>query len=186
VQAWQTQFRAELGSRFVYATDEWYLRAGRAVLLAGAYEGFPQIENGVGIVRQFQDGCRAACRRLPQRVSPARHILIPAGTLAAGVVAKAVQPLTRVRGVSVEVVPVSNRLFGETVTVSGLLGGHDIARALKPCVLKNTRVLIAGDMLRTGHDVFLDDMSVAQLRRKLGAQVRPVRSPDELVKQTLG
>jgi NifB/MoaA-like Fe-S oxidoreductase len=84
-----------------------------------------------------------------------------------------------------EVVPVANRLFGQTVTVSGLLGGHDIARALKPRVLKNTRVLIAGDMLRTGHDVFLDDMSLGDLGRRLQVKTRQVDSPRELVQAVL-
>lgn len=181
VQIWQTRLQKTLGSRFVYATDEWYLRAGAPVPKAAAYEGFPQIENGVGIVRQFQDHCREACRRLPKRVSPARHIVVPAGTLAAGVVAKALRPLARVQGVSLDVVPVVNRLFGETVTVTGLLSGADLAFALKGKIQKTTRVLIAGDMLRDGQEVFLDDMSLRELGRRLKAKVRQVNSPEELI-----
>ncbi|NTV52907.1 MAG: DUF512 domain-containing protein, partial [Candidatus Firestonebacteria bacterium] len=185
VQIWQTRLQKTLGSRFVYATDEWYLRAGVGVPRAAAYEGFPQIENGVGIVRQFQDLCREACRNLPQRVSPARHIVVPVGTLAAAVVAQALRPLARVAGVSLDVVSVPNRLFGETVTVTGLLSGGDLLAALKSKMHPATRVLIAGDMVRDGHEVFLDNMSLRELGRRLHAGVQRVDSPEALIRAAL-
>jgi putative radical SAM enzyme (TIGR03279 family) len=182
VRVWQEGFRRTGPMRFVYATDEWYLRAGLPVPAAGAYDGFPQIENGVGIVRQFLDGCRAACRRLPARATPARRVLVPVGILAAGVVERALKPLARMPGVSLEVVPVPNRLFGESVTVTGLLGGADLAAALAGKIRGATRVLIAGDMVRDGEDVFLDDLSLGDLGRSLHARVKQVNSPAELVR----
>jgi putative radical SAM enzyme (TIGR03279 family) len=186
VGAWQERFRRILGSRFVYATDEWYLRAGSKIPVASAYEGFPQIENGVGIVRQFMDGMRAATRALPKRVSPARRIVVPTGTLAESVVRRALRPLARIPGVSLEVVPVPNRLFGASVTVTGLLCGADIAHALADKMQGSTRVLIAGDMVRIGQDVFLDDMSLKDLGKRLHVRVFLVRSPEELVKRVTG
>jgi putative radical SAM enzyme (TIGR03279 family) len=186
VAAWQKRFFKQRGTRFVFATDEWYLRAGRAVPPASAYEGFPQLENGVGIVRQFLDGVRAASRALPARVAPRRRVLIPVGTLAERTVRRALAPLSRVRGLELEVVPVPNRLFGERVTVTGLLGGNDLLGALRPRMAQKTRVLIAGDMLRDGHDVFLDGVTLKQFRARLGVPVQVIRSPAELVRAAVG
>ncbi len=182
VTRWQKQSKAELGSRFVYATDEWYLRAGVTVPSASAYEGFPQIENGVGIVRQFVDGLKHACQKLPRKVTPARRIVIPTGTLAAEAVRKALRPLAQIQGVDLEVVPVVNRLFGPSVTVSGLLCGADLVAGLTGKMSGPTRILLASDMVRTGQDVFLDNMSVKELGRRLRAQVRLIASPEDLVR----
>jgi NifB/MoaA-like Fe-S oxidoreductase len=100
-------------------------------------------------------------------------------------VVQALKPLARIPGVSLEVVPVPNRLFGESVTVTGLLSGADLARALAGKIHGPTRVLIAGDMVRDGQEVFLDDMSLGDLGRRLYARVKPVNSPAELVHAVL-
>jgi len=186
LDAWQRDFRPRLGTRFVYATDEWYLRARRIVPSADAYEGFPQIENGVGLVRQFLDGVEKACRNLPDRVQPLRRILVPAGELAAPVVAQALRPLSKIPGVELEVVSVPNQLFGRTVTVSGLLSGQDLLDALRPRTHGGERVLIPADMVRERHDVFLDDMRVRTLARRLGVKAKLIRGPQQLVRAVVG
>lgn len=180
-EVWQKTFRARFGSRFVYAADEWYLRARRTVPKAEAYEGFPQIENGVGLVRQFLDAAAEAARKLPARV-PSRRVLIPAGELSAPVVRRAVRPLARIPGVDLAVVPAANRLFGPEVTVSGLLSGADVLAALRPRARGGERVLIAADMVREGRDEFLDGMSLRTLARALGVKTRLVRGARELAR----
>ncbi len=182
---WQARFRSRLGSRFVFATDEWYLLAREPLPPAGAYEGYPQIENGVGLTRQFLEQVRAACRRLPERINPPRRVLIPTGELAAATVSAALQPLRRVRGLTLRVLPVPNRLLGRRVTVTGLLCGADLLRALRPRVRGGERVLLARDMIRAGHDVFLDDLPVRAFARQLGVQVRRVRDPRGLIRSIL-
>lgn len=185
LDAWQARFRRSLGTRLVYATDEWYLRAGRAVPATEAYEGFPQIENGVGLTRRFLDQTAEVLRRLPARVWPSRRVLIPSGELAAPIVRHALAPLARVRGLAVEVVAVPNRLFGRSVTVTGLLAGADVLAALTPRVRADTRVLLPAVMVREGHGRFLDDLAVRGLHRRLGVPVRVVATPGHLVRAVI-
>ena len=180
----QRRCLARLGTRFVFATDEWYLRAGRPLPAGEAYEGYPQLGNGVGLARHFLDGMAAACRRLPAAVSPPRRAVLPAGTLSAGLVRRAVAPLRRVRGLSLEVVAVPNRLFGPAVGVTGLLAGRDLLAALRGRP-RADRVLLAADMLREGGDLFLDGLRPRDLARTLGSRVRAVRAPRDLVRGLL-
>jgi len=113
-------------------------------------------------------------------------VLLPSGELAAPIVRRALAPLARVAGVELEVVPVPNRLFGRSVTVSGLLAGADVLAALAPRVRTNTRVLLPAAMVREQANVFLDDLSVRELAKRLHAPVRVVSSPRHLVRMIVG
>jgi NifB/MoaA-like Fe-S oxidoreductase len=143
VVLWQARFRREHGVGWVYPSDEWYLALGREMPPASEYDGFPQIENGVGMVRRFlgewQD-CKlwiADCRlRTEDRVSPAaERATLVCGTLIAPLMMRLLDELAVLTSLQVEVLPVVNRFFGSMVTVSGLLVGQDIVALLKECSL---------------------------------------------------
>ena len=131
IGTWQEKFLKKLGSRFVFASDEFYLSAGEEVPEEEEYEGFPQLENGVGMVRRFTDTFRARMDDLPPRISPTSLTLVTGTAFGSVLEGLAREVEVRTRGLSLKVVPVENELLGRTVTVSGLLSGGDILRALE-------------------------------------------------------
>lgn len=123
VQLWQAQFRSELGVNFAYLADEWYLQLGQNVPPVEAYDELDLTENGVGLVRRFLS------RNAPMDCHGglvSRPVTLVTGTLFAPMLKRVVSHLP-----NVEVLPVANRFFGETVTVAGLLTGEDVIAALK-------------------------------------------------------
>ena len=128
VRPFQTAYRAQLGVSLVYLADEWYLLVGRDLPADEMYDGYPQIENGIGLVRQFLDDSRRTSPAGSARVSSCTLVC---GTLIAPVLKQAAKDLAASSGTRIQVVPVVNELFGETVTVSGLLGGRDVMAALQ-------------------------------------------------------
>ncbi|PYN05769.1 MAG: DUF512 domain-containing protein [Candidatus Rokuibacteriota bacterium] len=147
VTAWQAELRARLGSRFVFLADEIYLRAGLDVPPGRAYEGFPVLEDGIGLVRRFEDVFA------PRLAALLRHLAVA--------------------GLTVDVAAVPNDFFGPKIAVAGLLTGQDIQRALARRRLGG-RVLIPGVTLREQDGVFLDDLTPADLARDLDVPVQVV------------
>ncbi len=172
VTAWQDELRARLGSRFVFLADEIYLRAGQDVPPGRAYEGFPVIEDGIGLVRRFEDGFRRASRRLRVRRRTPRTITVVSGEMFAPRLAGLLGDLA-VAGLTVDVAAVPNDFFGPKIAVAGLLTGQDIQRELARRPLGG-RVLIPGVALREQDGVFLDDLTPADLARDLDVPVQVI------------
>ncbi len=172
VTAWQDELRARLGSRFVFLADEIYLQAGQDVPPGRAYEGFPVIEDGIGLVRRFEDGFRRASRRLPARRRTPRTITVVSGEMFAPRLAGLLGDLA-VAGLTVDVAAVPNDFFGRKIAVAGLLTGQDIQRELARRPLGG-RVLIPGVTLREQDGVFLDDLTPADLARDLDVPVQVI------------
>jgi putative radical SAM enzyme (TIGR03279 family) len=125
----QEEYRARFGTSLVYLADEWYLLAGTSVPADETYDEYPQIENGIGLVRQLlEDAHRIEARSSRAVVS---HCTLACGTLVGPTMKQVASRLAAVSGVAIDVAPISNRLFGEQVTVSGLLGGEDVIAALQ-------------------------------------------------------
>ena len=161
------------GTRRFFCADELYLRAGRPLPRAEYYEGYRQLENGVGLMRSLEDDFLAglATVDVPVRFSP---FTIATGTAAApfltGLVQQAQARFPDLRG---EVVAIDNDFFGHTIDVAGLLTGQDISAQLRGRDLGD-RVLIPIHMMRHGETVFLDDYTVERLSRELGVPVQVV------------
>ncbi|MGB9593507.1 MAG: DUF512 domain-containing protein, partial [Anaerolineae bacterium] len=132
VRPWREAFNGRFGVNFVYPSDEFYLLAGARVPRALEYDGFPQIENGVGLVRVFLDDWAGVRRKLARGEAPMpQRMTWVTGTLFAPVLQDVAAWLGRERGVHVDVVAVENRFFGETVTVAGLLTAQDVVATLQ-------------------------------------------------------
>lgn len=173
VEAHQNRIFAEHGTRFVYLSDEFYLNAGLDVPDSDSYEGFPQIENGVGLIASMREEFNDGITRIPKR-SFCRRIAIATGELAAEFIrslAKRVEAAAD--GVSVTVYAVKNDFFGGGVNVAGLVCACDIIKTLddEP---DYDEILIPDSMLRDGEDVFLDNMTLDALCRRLNAKITPV------------
>ncbi|MBC7188299.1 MAG: DUF512 domain-containing protein [Calditrichaeota bacterium] len=167
------ELRNLFGSHFVYLADELYLMAGLDVPEAERYEDFPQVENGVGMVRRFLDQLQSDIHSLPRAVKSATRLTLVTGMLAAPVVKHAcAQIAQRVANLRTDVVAVANRFYGDTVTVSGLLTGQDIFAALssRDC---GDLVLVPANCLNVD-GLFLDDWTPEQLGQMLGVPVEVV------------
>jgi len=178
VSVWQDHFAATLGSRFVFLGDEVYLEAGAALPPADAYEGFPIAEDGIGLVRRFEDDfARATARVGAARVrTPVRwrRATVVSGDLYAARLAALLV------GAGIEgarVVAVRNEFFGGTIGVAGLLTGRDIQRAIAAIDDPGEVVLIPAVAVRDGDGVFLDDLTPRDLARELGVPVKAI-APD--------
>ena len=123
---WQARGRPA-GGRLVYPSDEWYLVAGREVPLAQDYDDFPQVENGVGMVRQLLDEWDALKSDLPSLTR--RQVTLVCGTLIAPVLSEIIGELNALAGAAIRLAPVVNEYFGPVTTVSGLLTGQDVSEA---------------------------------------------------------
>lgn len=174
VDAWQAGFARTLGSRFVFLGDEVYLQAGAPLPEASAYEGFPLVEDGVGLVRRFEDGlARALGRPGKADAAPGRAVTVVSGTLYAPRLARLLRDAGPA-GARARVVAVPNAFFGGSISVAGLLTGQDIQRTLAAEPDLGEGVLVPAVALRDGDGVFLDDRTPADLARELGVPVRTV------------
>jgi len=132
VERWGGGALSESGRPKVFAADELYLVAGLDVPAYDAYGEFPQLENGVGMLRWFEQELRESARRLRCVDAGGTRVAVITGTLAARFIGDALDDaLRKTEGLTITVVPVVNRFLGETVTVAGLLAGNDIVETLK-------------------------------------------------------
>lgn len=165
------------GSRQFFAADEFYLKAGRELPPTEYYEDYPQIENGVGMLRSFIDefffGVRDADELLASRTE-GRRVTVVTGAAAYTVISELCAEIERrCPAVSIDVVRVENDFFGRSVTVTGLLTGKDIYEALRTRALGEI-VLLPENCLRHGDGLFLCGMTVDELSENLGVECRAV------------
>ncbi len=166
------------GSRIFFCSDEMYQKAGLPIPEEDFYEGYPQLENGVGMLRllytEFEDALREASG--PAAGTPA---VVATGVSAAQTLAR-LRDLAREKfpEIRVEVVPIVNDFFGRTIDVAGLITGRDLIAQLKGKDL-GRRVYITNRMLRDGEGVFLDDVTVEEASRELGVPVIPMDNGGE-------
>lgn len=178
VSAWQEKSRRETGSTFFYLGDEFYFLAGRELPSEEEYDGFPQLDNGIGLTRNFLcDWEKEAFGKGQVRQQTVRLDVI-SGTAVAPVLEElAGRAMEQQENLCIRVIPVPNRYFGETVNVSGLLTGRDILLALREMEGDRDGILIPESSLRAGEDVFLDDYSLKELREAFPeARIEPVKS----------
>ena len=175
VHEFQKKMVKEHGIHFVHASDEWYILAGEPLPREEQYDGYLQLENGVGMLRLLEEEFREALkeytvsRRKNKKKAGAGQIRasIATGMLAAPFIEKHMQTLSaEFPEVQVQVIPIRNTFFGESITVSGLITGQDLLQQLKGKDL-GEKLLIPCSMLRQGEDVFLDDIHVEDLREAL-------------------
>ncbi len=170
VEAWQRDFSRRFKVHWVYASDEWYLLADRPVPDTRAYDGFPQIENGIGLVRKLLDNWTRMKRHDTAPPSAQEPMILVCGTLIAPVLTKLAGELAVWLGTTVRVLPVVNDFFGPQVTVSGLLTGQDVRRALER-EHPHGRVFLPRSMFNREGDVTLDDMRVADIAAGVQAKI---------------
>ena len=184
ILGWNKRFRASLGRGFVYPSDELFLMADRPLPGPRFYEGFPQLQNGVGLVRVMLDDWRRSRRKLPATLSEPRHVAWLSGKAAAPALQQIAADFRAVENLGVDVRVVNNTLFGSAISVSGLMSGRDIVRTLaeRPvdlAVLPRSAFGFEGEKT-------LDDWTVEQIERESGVPIRLGRTAADLLALTTG
>ncbi len=176
VEAFGETMLASRGGRMAFLADEFYLKAGRPIPEAAYYEEYAQIENGVGLMRSFEDEFRMAFSQLPStevQLSKPRCVSLATGVAAYPMMCRLCAELaSKYTNLTIHVYKIINRFFGESITVAGLLTGADLKEQLSDVPL-GEELLIPSCALRSGEDVFLCDMTVGELSQALGVPVRP-------------
>jgi putative radical SAM enzyme (TIGR03279 family) len=176
VTPWQKEFRKKLGTTFAFLGDEFYIRAGKPIPGPAHYGPYPQIEDGVGMVRRFQDTFRKTVRKYKAKpeLLPKKFPVttVATGSLFASNLKALADELNATFGTKLHAVGITNEYFGPEVNVAGLVTGSDIYLARES--FKGKRLLIPSEMVMGDNQIFLDNMTLAELSEKLGMEVRVV------------
>ena len=185
IHGFQKEIYARHGIHFIHASDEWYITAERDLPLEETYDGYLQLENGVGMLRllldEFEDGLKKwkkdeDLKEERDRNYMPREISIATGKIAYPYILKMAEKMMDfVPGLTIHVYQIVNYFFGEMITVAGLLTGQDILSQLKGKNL-GERLLLPQNTLRSGEEVFLDDVTVTEMKNALQVKIDIVKS----------
>ena len=188
IESYQQRFYEEFGLHFIHASDEWYITAERDFPEEERYDGYIQLENGVGMMRLFIDEFGEALEQLVKskkykelKESLHRTVTIATGKLTYSTIQSFAEQVEKFfPGLTIHVISIRNDFFGETITVSGLITGQDLVKQVKEqqkagMELGDT-LNIPSNMLRSGEQAFLDDMTVDEAEKALNMRVVPVES----------
>lgn len=180
-------FKKEKGVRLVYAADEFYLKAGREIPDSDYYEGYPQIENGVGMWRDFLSEADDIIENTDKNTVCKRCISLATGSAAFPLIESLAKRITDFYPeITINAYEIKNDFFGHSVTVAGLVTGKDLINQLKDKQL-GEELLIPDVMLRSEGDLFLDSVSVDEASQSLGVKLRVIKesSSVELIRNIL-
>ncbi|UKO96253.1 TIGR03279 family radical SAM protein [Nostoc sp. UHCC 0870] len=181
VQLLTREFRQKSGSNIAWLADEWFLIGGAELPSESEYEEYPQIDNGVGSIRLFiKQFETAAAELLPDEIPSTRKLTWVVGNAVEKAFQPIVQRLNNVAGLEVNMQALNSNYWGQAISVTGLITGHDLLINLKGQDL-GEGILLPNVMLKHGELVFLDDMSVAEVAQQLNTKILPVAGVEELI-----
>lgn len=184
IESYQQAFYEQYGLHFIHASDEWYILAEQEFPEEERYDGYIQLENGVGMMRllweEFQEAFQTLLgdeeRILQMKQKEEKTISIATGVLAYDMLEQiSEQIMQEFPNIHIECHKIINHFFGERITVSGLITGQDLISQLKDVALGDT-LLLPSNILRSGEDVFLDDVTLEELKNALQVKVNIVES----------
>ena len=178
IHRYQKECYEKFGCHFIHASDEWYILAEKELPKEERYDGYLQLENGVGMLRLLLDEFEDAMQQINVEPSSAdmHKITMVTGRLAYPYISRMCDTIQeKYSNLEIQVVAVRNDFFGEMITVSGLLTGQDILAQLKDLDL-GERIYLPQNVLRSGETVFLDDLTVADLEESLQVPIYIVKS----------
>ena len=175
IENWQKKIYEEYGLHFIHAGDEWYILAEREMPEEERYDGYMQLENGVGMLRLLMNEFDETLADLEGDERKA-EVSIATGKLAYPFLQKMIEKLqVKFPNVKVHLYWIRNDFFGETITVAGLITGQDLIAQLKGREL-GSKLLLPCNMLRDGEEVFLDDVTLTQVKESLQVEIDIVKS----------
>ena len=192
IESWQKKIYDEHGIHFIHASDEWYFLAGRDFPEADRYDGYIQLENGVGMMRLLIDEVTEEFDYIQKEyreelLALDREISLATGRLVYPCIKEiADKAMSICPGLKVHVYEIINEFFGERITVSGLLTGQDIIKQLKGKEL-GSMLYLPENLLRSGEDYLLDDVTTSDIEKELDIKVGIARSDGhDLVRDLFG
>ena len=175
IEKWQKEIYAEYGYHFIHAGDEWYILAEREMPEETRYDGYMQLENGVGMLRLLMNEFDEAVSDM-EGDERELEISIITGKLAYPYLQQMIEKLrAKFPNVRVHLYWIRNDFFGEKITVSGLITGQDLMKQLRDKPL-GRKMLIPCNMLRDGEEVFLDDVTLKEVKESLQVDIDIVKS----------
>lgn len=182
IHHYQNESYQKFGNHFIHASDEWYILAGEELPQEENYDGYLQLENGVGMMRLLLNEFEEAMKELQEKISAddldfvPREISMATARLAYPFIRDmAARMMETVPGLMIHVYEITNDFFGEMITVSGLLTGQDLIAQLTGRELGET-LYLPQNVLRSGEEVFLDDVSVTEMEKALQVKVDIIKS----------
>jgi putative radical SAM enzyme (TIGR03279 family) len=172
----QNQYLRQIGTRFVFPSDEWFHYAERPVPPRAWYEDFPQFEDGIGTFRLFMDEAANGLKRLRGRKAKPTALRLVTGVLPSKVISDFAASLSEIPGIEASALPVVNDFFGHGITVAGLVTFEDLARTLN-CT-DRSGIIVIPDVMLKDNALFLDNSTVDDLRiaTKMDIRVAPCRA----------
>ena len=175
IEGWQKKIYEEYGLHFIHAGDEWYILAEREMPEEERYDGYMQLENGVGMLRLLMNEFDEALADLEGDDCKV-EVSIATGKLAYPYLQRMIEKLQmKFPNVKVHLYWIRNDFFGEKITVAGLITGQDLTAQLKGREL-GSKLLLPCNMLRDGEEVFLDDVTLTQVKDSLQVEIDIVKS----------
>ena len=175
IHSWQRKLKEQYGNRFVHASDEWFLLAELPLPDEEYYEGYGQIENGVGMLRSFISEFEA-CLKEVTGDNRTREVSIATAKLAYPMICYFAEELEKkFPNLKVHVYCIKNYFFGETITVTGLMTAGDIIKQVKDQAL-GEELLLPENVLKADEPIFLDDMTLSEFQKTLQVPVNIVQS----------
>ncbi|HQX63247.1 MAG TPA: DUF512 domain-containing protein, partial [Thermomicrobiales bacterium] len=171
-ERWQKHFRKTRGETFFHLGDEFYLMSDSPVPSTRHYDGFPQVEDGIGITRLFLDDAKRIIRRGEKASVAGAAGIIACATLIGPAMEREVAAVNDATGARLDVAVVVNQFFGPEINVSGLLSGQDLIRTLRDRP-GDSPVYISSTMLSRRTGTMIDDMTLEEVQTALGRRVVP-------------
>lgn len=175
IEDFQKRANKKYGVNFVYASDEFYQKAELPMPSEDSYDGYPQIENGVGMITSFREEAKLAMEDLTDNLPP-RKVGIITGVAAYDLMRETGKLIgEKCPQVETEVFAIRNEFFGESVTVSGLVTGGDVINQLKGKCLPS-EILMPEVMFRDSTDIMLDDVTIETLEKELNVKITKIKT----------
>lgn len=167
----QKELYSKISQNILFLSDEFYYIAGENPPMYKNEEYVPQLENGVGMVREFYTDWKNAVKKIPSQIQKPLKVGIITGEMGKRVLKKVVDVLRTVKNLKIDTIAAENNLFGESVTVSGLLSGNDILNTIYEVKEEYDLFLIPENALRENDLVFLDDVRLDEIREKVNKPI---------------
>jgi putative radical SAM enzyme (TIGR03279 family) len=180
-EAWQAKLRKERGTTFFYLGDEFYLMTGRPAPSTTMYDGFPQIEDGIGITRHFLENLDTFVRRSKAGTLSGMDGVIACGTLIGPTMREAADKFNRHTGSRLDVAVIENQFFGPEINVSGLITGQDLIAGLSGRV-DGRPVFISSRMISDRTHTLLDDLRLEEVASAVGSPVVPALTMSDVAR----
>ncbi|MGI6405149.1 MAG: DUF512 domain-containing protein [Syntrophaceticus sp.] len=169
INSFQESFRSRNEVSLIYLADEFYLKARYPFPSHKEYDGFPQLENGIGMARLFYEDFRKLSPLLTRKAKRLCHIVLATSQDGAKVLYPVVKRLQLIKNLKLRLISIPNTFFGPRITVTGLLTGQDLLWGLRQ--LRGEDILLPNNLVRSGTSLFLDGLHVADVEREIGCRI---------------